>query len=109
MNWVKIKQMREERGQFLAEMKAILTKAETEKREITAEENAKFDELNGKAEQRKLDIERYERAQALEAELAQKQGEQRAGRDDINTPEQQADERAKEVRAQFDRFLRGEN
>lgn len=104
--WQTIKKMREERGQLLADMKAILTKAETEKRDITADESAKFDELNGKAEQRKLDIERYERTQALESELSAKSGEQRAGRDDVNTPEQQADQKAKEQRAQIDTYLR---
>lgn len=103
--WTKIKALKEERGQMLADMKAILNKAETEKRDITAEESAKFDELNTKAEARKTDIERYERAQALETELGQRQ-EQRVGREALNTPEQQADDRAKEARAQLDRYLR---
>lgn len=105
--WQIIKALREERGQYVADMKAILSKANEEKRSLTAEEDQKFNDLNAKAEQRKTDIERYERAQTLEAELADKGGEQRAGREDVNTPEQQAEERAKEVRSQFDRFLRG--
>ncbi len=104
--WQKIKELREQRGQALADMKGILNKAETEKRELTAEESGKFDELNTQAEARKADIDRYERAKALEAELGNKPPEQRAGRDDVNTPEQKADQQTKEQRAQFDRYLR---
>lgn len=103
--WQRIKQLKEERGQFLADMKAILTKAETEKRDITAEESTRFDDLNSKAEARKADIDRYESAKALEAELSQRQ-EQRAGRDAVNTPEQQVEQRATEQRAQVDSYLR---
>lgn len=109
--WQKLKQLREERGQFLNDMKGLLKKADDEKRDLTAEENTRFDELNGKAEARKADIERYERAQALEAELADKgeQRQQQPGREDVNTPEQRADEAAKEYRSQFVKFLRGGN
>lgn len=108
--WTKIKELKETRGQNLADMKGILKKAQDEKRDLSPEENQRFDELNTQAETRKAEIERYERAQALEAELATKPGnEQRAGRDAINTPEQQADERAREYRDQFVSFLRGGN
>lgn len=103
--WQKLKALREERGQFLADMKSILKTAEDEKREISADESVKFDDLNTKAEQRKTDIERYERAQALEAEIVAKSGEQRAGRDDINTPEALAEEQAKERRSQIAHYL----
>jgi HK97 family phage major capsid protein len=105
MNWATIKRLNEERGAALAEMKTILTKAETEKRDLTAEENTAFDALNTKAEQRKADIDRYEQAKALEADLANK-GQQRAGREDLNTPEGQAEAKAKEQRAQVDAYLR---
>src|SRR5262245_58021971 len=105
--WQRIKQLKEERGEKLAAMKALLTKAETEKRSLTAEEDTQFNTLNTDAEQRKVEIERYETAQRLETELAAKPGEQRVGRDAIDTPEQQADEQAKEQRAQFHQYLRG--
>lgn len=83
--WQKIKALKEERGQLVADMKAILAKAETEKRDLTAEDSAKFDELNTKAEARKTDIDRYERAQALDTAVAAS-NENRAGRDDTETP-----------------------
>lgn len=104
--WQKIKALKEERGALLHEMKQILKKAQDETRDITAEESTTFDELNGKAEARKLDIDRYETAKALEAEIGQQKQEQRAGREDINTPEQQADAKATEARSQFDSYLR---
>lgn len=105
MNWIKLKQLNEERGQALVDMKAVLKKAEDEKRDLTAEENTAFDALNTKAEQRKLDIDRYETTKRLDAELAEKRGQQ-PGRDDVNTPESQADERGKEARSQFVNYLR---
>jgi HK97 family phage major capsid protein len=103
--WQRIKQLNEERGQFLNEMRGILKKAEDEKRDLTAEEHTSFDALNAKAEQRKADVDRYEQAKALESELANK-GQQRAGREDLNTPEAQAEAKAKEQRAQVDAYLR---
>lgn len=112
MSWQIIKRLNEERGEALAAMKAILAKAETEKRDgksrdLTPEESTQFDALNTKAEQRKSDIEKYERTQALETELAKHgKGEQRAGRDDLNTPEQAVQQKAKEQRAAFDKYLR---
>jgi HK97 family phage major capsid protein len=103
--WQTIKRLNEERGQFLNEMRGILKKAEDEKRDLTPEEHTSFDALNTKAEQRKADVDRYEQAKALEADLANK-GQQRAGREDLNTPEAQADAKAKEQRAQVDQYLR---
>lgn len=108
MSWTIIKRLNEERGQALADMKALLKRAEDDKqRNLTPEENTQFDTLNTKAEQRKADIEKYERTQAMEIELAKLgKGEQRAGRDDLNTPEQAVAAKAKEQRAAFDKYLR---
>jgi hypothetical protein len=103
MSWQIIKRLNEERGEALAQMKALLKKAEDEKRDgkardLTPEENTQFDALNAKAEQRKLDVEKYETTSALEKELAaQGKGEQRAGRDNLNTPEQAVAEKAKRL------------
>jgi HK97 family phage major capsid protein len=90
--WQKIKQLKEERGQYLADAKAIIKKAEDEQRDLSAEDNAKLDELNAKAEARTADIARYERTQALDVELS-RQGEQRGqpGRDDVNPDEQRTE------------------
>jgi HK97 family phage major capsid protein len=103
--WQQIKRLREEQGKFLADAKAIMAKANDEARSLTAEENTTFDNLCAEAEKRKGEIERAERAMALEAELAEKR-EQRIGREATNTPEQEADQKAQEVRQQFDQYLR---
>lgn len=106
MSWQILKRYREERGECLNKMKALTGKANQEQRDLSEAEVKEFDDLHAKAEQRKADIERVEKAVALEAELTAKNGEQRAGREDINTPEQQADQKAKEARSQFDTYLR---
>jgi HK97 family phage major capsid protein len=107
MSWQIIKRLNEERGEALGQMKALLKVSEDEKRDLTEAENKAFNDLNTKAEQRKLDVEKYERTSALEKELAaQGKGEQRAGRDDLNTPEAAVAQKAKEQRAAFDKYLR---
>ena len=68
--WQHLKKLREERADALGRMKAILKKSQDEKRDLTEADNKEFDELNSKAEQRQQEIERYERAQNLEADLA---------------------------------------
>ncbi|MEM6560033.1 MAG: phage major capsid protein [Planctomycetota bacterium] len=113
MSWQTIKRLQEERGQTLADMKTILKTAEDEKRDLSTEEDQKFNDLNTRAEQQKSTIDRYEATHRLELDLRDRadrskdQDEQRFGREDLNTPEQQADEQAKEQRQQFGRFLRG--
>lgn len=76
MNWQQIKALNEQRGQALADMKAILKKAEDEKRDISTEENTRFDELNTKAESLKATIDCYETAKRLDTEIGQRQQEQ---------------------------------
>lgn len=107
MSWKQLKALTEQRGQALADMKALLKKAEDEKRDLTADENTQFAELNTRSEGLKTQIERYEQAQKLEGELAQRNGgEQRAGREDVNTPEQTAEQDATEARSAFNEFCR---
>ena len=45
MSWIETKQKREERGQIVADMKGLLKKAEDEKRDLTPEEDKRFDFL----------------------------------------------------------------
>ena len=108
MNWIHAKALREERAKAVNDMQTMLSKANDEKRDLTAEETTNFDALHKRAEDVKGQLDRYEAAQKLTGELAAKGGEQRQqpGRDDINTPEQQADQQAKEARSQVDAYLR---
>lgn len=79
--WQQVKAFREQQAKALADAKAIMSKAETEKRSMTAEETTQFDTLCGEAESRKADIERIERAMALDSEINKRSGNQ-PGRDD---------------------------
>ncbi|RAI44712.1 phage major capsid protein [Rhodoplanes roseus] len=63
-----LKALLEKRAKLVADMKAIIDKAEAEDRDLTAEELETFDKL--KAEKASLDL-RVERAELLEASTAQ--------------------------------------
>src|SRR5687768_16861018 len=94
--WQQIKQLTEQRGTILAEMKGILNKAQEEKRELTPEQSTQFDTLNAKAEGIQQNIERCQKVYQFEQQAASGNGggngtEQRIGRQDVNTPEQQTD------------------
>lgn len=82
MDYKIIKRLNEERGDTLAAMKTILTKAETEKRELSSEESGKFDELNGTAERLKTQAERHMKVYELEGEHTQ-QTRSLPGREDF--------------------------
>jgi len=56
-----------------ARMKEILALAKTEKRNISSEEGAEFDELKGKIETIRADIERMEESERIERELNEPQ------------------------------------
>ena len=107
MNWIQIKALNEQRGTVLMEMKNILKTAEDAKVDLTPEQATKFDELNKRSEDIKSSIDRYEAAKRLDAEIGERR--QQPGREDINTPEAQADDVAKEYRSQFGSYLRGSN
>ena len=79
--WATIKRLNEERGKILADMKALITKGETEKRDLNAEEIAKFDELRKKSEKLAEDLTRAQTAAAIEGEL---RGQGQPGRDGID-------------------------
>ena len=66
-----LKSLREQRGKLIHDSRAIVDAAEAAKRALTAEESAKFDEMFGKAEELRAQIEREERLRDAERELAQ--------------------------------------
>lgn len=117
--WQEIKQLKEDRAQKVADMKALTAKANDEKRDMTADEEQRFDALGDEAEGLKSKLDRLERLYSLErdaesareGEDGQAQGEQRAGRGDVkqrdfrggSNPDEQ---RAKEVRKQVNAYLR---
>jgi HK97 family phage major capsid protein len=110
MSWQQIKQLKEERGQVLADMKSLLKKAEDEKRDLSAEEDGKFNEFNTRAEQIKTDLERRERIAQIERDAGDAKGNDETrtqpGREDTNRRSTEADEKAQEQRAQVQSYLR---
>lgn len=105
MNWIERKKLAEQRAKTLSDMQAMLGKATDEKRDLSADEDKSFADLNTRAESLGKQIERYD----LLAALAGKgQGEQRnqAGREDIDANRGDQDEQAQESRAQFNEWIR---
>lgn len=109
---VSLKDLREQRGKLVHDARAILDKAETDKRELTAEEDGKFKELIGKQETLRSQIEREEQLSETERQLAEAElrnrdsgkGKQAPGNESrIIVGKRGSDE----YRATFDRFLAG--
>lgn len=63
------KTLREKRAKLVADARAMLDKAETEKRELTGEENQAFANIEAEIDRLKGEIDRHERLEASEAEL----------------------------------------
>ncbi len=66
----KLAEMREERGAVVQQTRAILDKAEKEKRDLSAEEQVKYDDLYKQQDELRKRIEREERQVELEREAA---------------------------------------
>jgi HK97 family phage major capsid protein len=103
----KLKELREARGKAIADARAILDKAEGEKRGLSAEEDAKYKEVFGKSEELRTSIEREEKLAEAEREAAQ----QTLREKDEQRGSQSGDERkvgprgTEEYRSAFRRFL----
>lgn len=105
------KQLREQRAQIVEEARSLVNRAEQEKRDLTAEERAAWDKALADADVLKADIDRAERQESLERELATSQGT-RAGQQDTssnadNRAQPQDAEQRKQAHARaFDSYLR---
>jgi HK97 family phage major capsid protein len=103
-------EMRQKRSGLVAEARALVDKADAEKRELTIEENSQYDALMTEVDKLREEIERRERLEGLE-----KQMEQSSGRvvkeEGTLTPALSQGERGKgrdsaEYRKAFESFLR---
>lgn len=83
--WEKIRDLNEQRGQVLANMKAINQKAIDEKRDVTPGEADGFDALRVRADALTKQIDQLEETRRLEQTVT-RQGGPRPGRDAIGTP-----------------------
>ena len=78
-------EMRQERARLWEQAKGLHERAKEEKRDLTAEEREQWDKLNAEIDSLKERIDREERAQAIEADLAAQraqpegEGEERQG------------------------------
>jgi HK97 family phage major capsid protein len=106
----KLKTLREQRGKLIADARAMVDKADAEKRAMTAEEDAKYKDVFGKAEEARTAIEREEQLVEAERRAAAAAGAQTGGQGgqpgDPTEPSQRANPRASEqYRTAFARFL----
>lgn len=64
-----VQQLRQERQKLIADARAMLDKAETEKRDLSTEESTQYDSLIAQADTLLTKIQREERLQGLETEM----------------------------------------
>lgn len=102
--------LRDQRGKLVHDAREILTKAETEKRELSAEEDVKYKELFGKQETLRRQIEREEQMADAERQIAETALRNKdAGKKGTSSDEQRATgtRGTDEYRAAFRKFLVG--
>lgn len=109
MGSTKLKELRDQRGKVVADARAILDKAETEKRAVTAAEDVTYKELFAKQEEIRAAIEREEQLAEAERQAAE---QTLRNKENKTTPPKEGEERAgprgtDEYRAAFSKFLRG--
>lgn len=103
----KVLEMRQKRAALVKQAREILDRAEAEKRNLTAEEEQQYNRIMEEVDRLGKAIEREERQQALERELAQSQGTVAARAYQPGQPEGVANLRAsEEYRAAFWQALR---
>ena len=102
----KILEMRQKRAAIVKQARDILDSAEAEKRELTTEEEEQYKKIMTDVEELRKKIEREEQLQTLENELAQSQETIAGGKEPIGDDDQ-VEQQEKEVRAAFNKFLRG--
>ena len=84
---MKINDLKQTRGELVTQMRAILDKADAEKRAMTSEESARWDAMFADDERLKADIDRQEKQAHRDAEMAAHQTETRMQDPDNPTEE----------------------
>jgi HK97 family phage major capsid protein len=104
---VTAKALREKRANLGKEAQAIIDKAETEKRDLSAEEKVSFDKIHTDIEEMRTDVERLEKHERVTKELGESRGvvagRENAGPDDSPTED---GKEAKELRAKQEKAFR---
>lgn len=101
-----LKELRNKRGKLVADARTLLDRAETEKRDLTAEEQKQWDTMIGDQDRIGKDIEREERQLELDRKMAED-----AARSKETKSESREDRKSlrgsEEYRAAFQQLLRG--
>ena len=104
----KLKKLRDQRGQLVADARAIIDKADAEKRGLSTEEDAKYTEIFGRQEEVRAAIEREEQQQEIERQSAETalRNKDAAKGDGKVDPEKRVGARgSEEYRAVFNRYM----
>lgn len=84
------KELREKRGKSVADSRKILDAADAEKRELTKEEDERFEAFHVEQEKLKAQIDKIERQEKLEAEQRASIGDPKIGKEDASGKEEAA-------------------
>lgn len=102
-----IVEMRQQRAKLVTDSRAILDKAELEKRELTGEEETQYQKFDKDIGRMSRDIDMEEKLQTRERELGEKEARDKKPEGDKPEGEQRDNPRATpEFRAAFEKFLR---
>ena len=107
-----LKDLRERRGRLVADMRGLLDAASAETRDLTTEEQSRYDEMFAEQERVGGQIAREERQQDLDRRMAEtaahgSNGDGRQSGADAPREERANPRATPEYRAAFARFLRG--
>lgn len=106
----KLADLRDQRGKLVADARAMLDKAEAEKRELTAAEDVTYKEIFGKQEALRASIAREEQLAEAERTAAEQTLRNKDAKGDkgTQTPEDRANPHGtEEYRAAWTKFIRG--
>lgn len=101
--------MREKRAQLVKDMRAILDKADAEKRDVSAEEQATYAEIEAEVDKLAAEIDKREKLEAQESALAATQAEarQELGNAPATTPAAQAVQNPAEYQRTLNLAMKG--
>lgn len=99
-----LKELRNKRGKLVTEARSLLDRAETEKRDLTAEEQKQWDTMISDQERIGKDIEREERQVELDRKMAE---ESVRNKEDNRQEDRKSPRGTEEYRSAYSQMLRG--
>lgn len=102
-----IKELRNKRGKLVAEARALLDRADAEKRDLTADEQKQWDAMMADQDRIGKEIEREERQMELERTMAEEALRGKENNRDNKPEDRKSPRGSEEYRAAFAQLLRG--